>query len=259
MIVDPSALLATLETATDLRGYEHDAGRVSVKFEHGVESSERVTMWAEPSSVHLGMWVGELKSQFTRVYTRPEVIESLIALGDAGWTLRANFHLAFYNSSWQQRWYPSNRMPPADYLRQWTVDLPNAGRFPRHEVEDPNFARWLVERGYITDAEEDSLAAWVRGLRRQLVDVRPSLAIERSWHAVPSTSEVRAAIDDVLIALEEPVLVAVESAVAAPRRVGARAKSAPAKKKPIAPGDRPVTLCPKCFVALPATGICDCG
>ena len=243
--------MASLETATDLTGYEHDQGRVTVKFEHGVESAQRATLRAEPSSVHLGMWVGELKPQYTRVYTRPRVIESLTALGDAGWSLRANFHIAFHNSNWKQRWYPSNRMPASDYLRQWSTDLPNAGRFPRHEIEDPNFGRWLVERGYITDAEEDGLAVWLRGLRRQEVDVRPSLAIERSWDVVPTGSEVRAAINEVLVALEEPIL-------GGQRRAGLASKPARAKK-PLAPGERPVTLCPNCFVALPSMGICDCG
>ena len=261
MIVDAGSLLTVLESATDLTGYEHDAGRVTVRFEHGVESSQRATMWAEPASVHLGMWVGELTPEFTRVYSHPRAVDSLVALGDNGWTLRANFHLAFHNSNWKQRWYPANRMPAADYLRQWTMDLPNAGRFPRHEIEDPNFTRWLVERGYITDAEEDDLAIWLRGLRRQQVDVRPSLAIERSWANLPAAADVRGAINEVLLALEEPILSVQRRAAPAAQAPATKARStkAPATRKRVAPAERPVVLCPNCFVALPATGVCDCG
>jgi len=35
------------------------------------------------------------------------------------------------------------------------------------------------------------------------------------------------------------------------------ARSAPTRSPRVAASDRPVTLCPRCFIALPATGICD--
>jgi len=40
-----------------------------------------------------------------------------------------------------------------------------------------------------------------------------------------------------------------------PRSTGSRAE-APARKR-VAKTDRPVTVCPTCFMALPATGVCD--
>lgn len=45
----------------------------------------------------------------------------------------------------------------------------------------------------------------------------------------------------------------------APAARATRTPSAPAMRKPAA-DDRPVTVCPTCFVVLPATGVCDeCG
>ena len=35
------------------------------------------------------------------------------------------------------------------------------------------------------------------------------------------------------------------------------ARAAPTRSPRVAASDRPVTLCPRCFIALPATGICD--
>lgn len=257
------ALLTVLENATDLNAYEHDGGRVSVNFDHGVESAQRATLWSEGTTVHLGMWAGELMPQYARLYGNPDVLESLAALEDKGWILRANFHLAFHNSNWKQRWYPANRMPAPVYLWQWATDLPNAGRFSRYEVENPNFIRWLVERGYITDAEVSGLIIWLRGLSRQQVDVRPSLAIERSWDSEPDPAEVRDAINEVLTALDEPRLGQQRrpevAAAPAPVKRAAKAPAKKAVKKPTPPGERPVTPCPNCFVALPATGVCDCG
>ena len=49
----------------------------------------------------------------------------------------------------------------------------------------------------------------------------------------------------------------------APRRAASRPRArsvraeAPAPKRRVAKTDRPVTVCPTCFMALPATGVCD--
>jgi hypothetical protein len=46
--------------------------------------------------------------------------------------------------------------------------------------------------------------------------------------------------------------------VAAPRTsTRSSTPKAPAAKRPTKPADRPVAICPNCFMALPATGICD--
>jgi hypothetical protein len=42
-----------------------------------------------------------------------------------------------------------------------------------------------------------------------------------------------------------------------PRTATSRSGAAPAPKRRVAKTDRPVAVCPSCFMALPATGICD--
>lgn len=59
----------------------------------------------------------------------------------------------------------------------------------------------------------------------------------------------------------------VAGSAARPRRTTSSAAAAqrpsasrPAPKRRVAASDRPVTLCPTCFLAMPATGVCDnCG
>ena len=43
----------------------------------------------------------------------------------------------------------------------------------------------------------------------------------------------------------------------APRQRGAGAAPVPARKPRVAKTDKPVAVCPSCFMALPATGVCD--
>ena len=52
------------------------------------------------------------------------------------------------------------------YVRQWVKDFKNhcAGRRPRDDLKDPIFRQWLVERGYASESEMESLDEWAAKL-----------------------------------------------------------------------------------------------
>ncbi|WP_405182847.1 hypothetical protein OG225_18505 [Nocardia sp. NBC_01377] len=207
-----SRLRAILERATGVSATEHDV-YATVKFVHGVTTTQRVSMWWAGDTVRLGAWVGELKPQYTAFYPNPTVVDGLLALEYRGWSIGANLHLAYHTSRPEQRWYPAMALTGRDYIGRWTRDLPHAGRRPREEIADPRFGRWLVDRSYLTDRELPGLRDWLDRHSRRHIDIRPSVAVEKEW-ATDETStgdrtfaaRVRAAIDELLDALDEPGL-----------------------------------------------------
>jgi hypothetical protein len=155
--------------------------------------------------------VGEYK----RVYSDPKKVDALIALTeDPAWQIYANVHLAYWRSSAPQRWYPARHLPGAVYVKQWAEDFHDkrAGRRPREDVKNPSFRKWLVERGYASESEMESLDEWANKLPMDHFDVRPSIQVTRSWQFTDAvardstgqlTTEVHDAINQVLAALDE--------------------------------------------------------
>lgn len=82
-------------------------------------------------------------------------------------------------------------------------------------LRNPGFRDWLIERGYASENEMESLDEWANKLPMDHCDVRPSIQVTRSWQyadavARDSTgqfvSEVHQAINQLLDALDEPKL-----------------------------------------------------
>jgi hypothetical protein len=193
---------------------------VGVKFPTDqVVAFDRVGMWVNGDNICLSVWPGELQPQYKRVYSDRRKVEGLIALRDqGGWEINSNFHLGYRFAGPQQRWYPRRRLAGPAYVRQWIDDLRDGragGRTP-HEIKDPGFRRWLVDRSYASVDELPSLDVWLDHLSPRVpLHIRPSVQVLRTWQSKDALArgrerefvvEVRDAIDRVLSALDEPGL-----------------------------------------------------
>jgi hypothetical protein len=213
-------LRTILEKATGFSADVRDVlGHAGVKFPgNQVIAFDRVSLYIEAGNIVLSMWPAELAPQYKRVYSDPDKVDALIALtDDPAWRVQANFHLAYWRSSGPQRWYPARHLSGPIYVQQWIEDFHDhrAGRRPRKDIKDSSFRQWLVERGYATESELDSLDEWESKLPMDKFDVRPSIQVTRSWQFADAVSrdsssqfigEVREAVDKVLAALGEPRL-----------------------------------------------------
>lgn len=228
----------------------------SVTFaKHPALVADRAGLWAEGSEVRLGMWPGEMQSQYNRLYSHhqnvAELIESAI---QRNWKLRPNFHIAYHNAQPTQRWYPTQTLDAPEYLHQWVDDLAfgRARGRSRSQLEDGDFRHWLVGRKYAPDKEISTLDTWLDARSPNLkFHVRPGLEIVRAWPANVAlaiderqefVADVRATINQILTALDQPTLdeQPLIDATSKPKKT----KAITASTQPLPP--RPVT-CPKCF------------
>jgi hypothetical protein len=228
-------LLAILREATNVSATSTHGGVASPSgaiFPPGVTAKfpgdqvvtfDRVAMWVVGGDVCLSMCPGELKPQYTRLYSDPAKVEALIALTEqAGWELTANFHLAYPYAQPHLRWYPRPQLSGPKYVRQWVDDF-RGGRTrggSRERVQDASFGAWLVERSYAAEADLTNLDEWLNAKApRTPIQIRPSVRVTRTWSSQDAAeldrkgefaTEVRAAIDQVLTALREPTLTALQ-------------------------------------------------
>jgi hypothetical protein len=184
-----------------------------------VVTFDRVAMWAEGEDICLSMCPGELKPQYTRLYSDPAKVEALVALTEqAGWELTANFHLAYPYAQPHLRWYPRPQLSGPEYVRQWVDDFrANRARGrSRERAQDPSFRAWLVERSYAAAGDLANLDEWLSAKASRIqIQIRPSVRVTRTWSAAAAAkldaTQVRQAIDQVLTALGEPTLGALAS------------------------------------------------
>jgi len=210
-------LRSILEKATGLQPEINvSLGHVGVKFpDKKVVAFDRVSLYIEGGNVVLSAWPAELRDQYKSVYSDPKKVDALIALTDnPAWHVQANFHLAYWRSSVPQRWYPTRHLLGPVYVQRWIEDFQDqrAGRRPREDIKEPSFRQWLVQRGYATESEMESLDEWADKLPMDHFDIRPSIQVTRSWQLADAVAqdstgqfiaEVREAINQVLAALDE--------------------------------------------------------
>ena len=192
---------------------------VSVKFPKAVHAVERVNLWFEHDTVKLACWPAELKSQYTAVYSTPEKVGALVAAETLStWRIYPNFQLAFPFSAAAMRWYPRRHLTGARNVTQWVDDLKDhrAGARNRSDVQGIAFWDWLIDRRYADADDRQGFEIWVgkQPARRQ-IHVRPGFEVRQEWSfgeavardgAGQLTSDVRACINDMLVALREPRL-----------------------------------------------------
>lgn len=191
---------------------------VTVKFPaDGVRGADRSTLLIDDAYVRLGIWPAELQAQYTYVYSDPARVDALLELGTAdGFTVQPNFQLAHRFAQPLQRWFPTRVLSADDYLHQWVDDVRDgrAGGRTHEEIADPGFFRWLVDRRYALDSEEESLHEWLGGKAAGIqIHIRPGIQVTRTWlyadvFAIDRQDEiaaqVRDATDQILAALAQP-------------------------------------------------------
>jgi hypothetical protein len=106
------------------------------------------------------------------------------------------------------------RVPITEYVTRWAgEDRDYIRRWPNEEVR-PMLWPWLVERGY-ADPQFDDLDWFLNGVRSRPVDLRPGIALTRSWPREAAeeadergelTRQVQEALSDILARLDEPQL-----------------------------------------------------
>ena len=188
---------------------------VTVKFAaDGVRGADRATLFIDGAYVHLGVWPAELQAQYTYMYFDPARVDALLELGAAdGFTVQPNFQLAHRFAQPLQRWFTTRVLSAEEYLHQWVDDFRDgrAGGRTHEEIADPGFFRWLVDRRYALDSEEESLHKWLGGKAAGIqIHIRPGIQITRTRpyadvFAVDrqdeTAAQVRDATDQILAAL----------------------------------------------------------
>lgn len=165
-------------------------------------------------SILLMTWAAELVPQAKHLYRSEDRIRRLLAVAaQPGWRIDPNPHLAFFRAAPERRAYFSCQLPPLDYLNSWSNDNENFGRYPRDEVEAPDFWQWLLDTGY-AHADDRERFDEVLSENQSKFDLRPSVQIIRGWswekaqdvddEEARFAAEVRVALDQVLTALDEP-------------------------------------------------------
>ncbi|OBJ37418.1 hypothetical protein A5630_04575 [Mycolicibacterium mucogenicum] len=206
-------LCSILSEASGIPG-ESIGGRAAIKFPDQVVSIDRSCLWINGDDVNLGVWPGELATQYNRLYGTPKIVENLLALADQeGWCVSPNFHLGYRFSRPAQRWYPGRNIEGKQYVQQWVDDLNDGHAGGRtHEQLDDAFHKWLVGRGYATVEELPNLMKWLADHPNVQIHIRPGVEILRTWPlseaiALDDSGDlvlaVRDTLDQVLGALNE--------------------------------------------------------
>lgn len=191
-----------------------------VKFaESSTAVVQRAGMWEEGAEVRLGVWPGELKPQYTRLYSEMAAVEQVIeAAEESNWRIETNFHIAYRLASPTMRWYPRRTLTAPVYLRQWVGDFKagRAGGRTRAQLDDPATRHWLVDSQYASEEELPTLDSWLDSVSPNIqFHIRPGIELTRSWPVGEAQSieertafvaDVRATINDFLIALGQPSL-----------------------------------------------------
>lgn len=228
---DTQSLLLLLESATGLTGLTSPGGTALpsgrplppgcfVKFEGGPGTVvERVGMWQEGPEISIGVWPGELKDQYTRLYSNVQVVGDLLEhVAENQWRLEPNFHIAFRLAKPAQRWYPHRNLTAARYALQWVEDLAggHAGGRSREQLEDPRFHDWLVTRQYAHRVDLKTLIPWLQSRSPSVkYHIRPGLQLSKAWPSVAAleleqrdafVAAIHGTVNQMLEALGQPKL-----------------------------------------------------
>jgi hypothetical protein len=221
-------LMALLRQATGLDDVEGErrpwsGAAVMVDAAMGTKSTQRISLQRRVQSLVLGTWPAELKPQAEALYRtgRAQRLLDLVAEHPEEWQARPNVHLAFRNAPVPQRLYLHCHLEISEYIRGWSGS--DFAQIRAHHYNDirQDLWPWLRQRQYASPEDDQQLDAFLKRLGRRDAHLRPGIEVSRTWewaHAVDLdergalAGEVRTAIGELLMVLDEPLPPACASA-----------------------------------------------
>lgn len=193
-----------------ISGLQPESGGLHVFLEPlGVPSTQRLALSGHGEDVVAAMWPAELKPQAEYLYGRRLATPMIARAREFGWSVESSPHLAFRNSAPGQRLYMHPTIDAAEYAGRWEDgDLSRVGQYDRREIRG-TLCPWLLERGYVDEADEAELADWVAThLGERPAHLRPGLRLKGRYPRRRDglAEAVRIDVDAILAAAHEPPL-----------------------------------------------------
>jgi hypothetical protein len=147
----------------------------------GVRSTQRLALADVAGGVVVGLWPAELKAQAEYLYVDGRGVAMVRAAGKHGWDVQPNLHIAFFTAPPSQRLYLSSEVDPEEYAERWEgSDGRQIGQHSSAELRQQLW-RWLKQRGYASDEDEDVLEQFLSLLGRRPAHLRPGMRFRRRW------------------------------------------------------------------------------
>jgi hypothetical protein len=182
----------------------------------GTVTTQRISLQAQSDGLALCTWPAELKPQAEAMYQAGRItrLVKFLAEDQQPWQATPNMHLAYRSAPAHHRFYLKNRCDIAEYLHRWLGgDFDRVGAHSRDGVLNDLWP-WLLRRDYADPSDEQRLADFLARLGNRPALLRPGITLKRLWPWEQAeelnrrgnlVGEIRAAIADVLTALDEPL------------------------------------------------------
>jgi hypothetical protein len=216
-------LVALLREATGIDEVETDrrpgTGAI-VRLDAAIrtESTQRILVEQQDDSLALSTFPAELKPQAKALYQtgRAQRLMDFVAEHPGAWQAMPNMQLAFRNAPVAQRlFFPDCRLDITEYVHRWSGnDFAQVGAHRYDEIRE-NLWPWLRERQYAGPQDDQrQLDAFLGRLGHRDAHLRPGIKVRRIWPWAQAVDldergalvgEVRAAVTELLTALDEPL------------------------------------------------------
>jgi hypothetical protein len=214
-------LMALLREATGLAEVEperHDGIGAAVMLDAAIKTkaTQRISLYQQDDNLVLCTWPAELKPQADALYRtgRAQRLTDFVAKHSERWQARPNMQLAFRFAAPRHRLFLHCHLEITEYIRRWSGD--DFTQIGAHHYEDirGTLWPWLRERHYASPEDDEQLDAFLKRLGHRDTHLRPGIELRRTWpwtHAVELdergtlAGEIRAAVTELLVALDEPL------------------------------------------------------
>jgi O-acetyl-ADP-ribose deacetylase len=194
------------------------SGHVLLDERTGIRSTQRLALGDVGGGIVVFTWPAELRPQARYLYRSGRAQRLLVAADEGHWKVDTRPHLAFWLSSPEERLYMNPTIGPEDYVSRWSGS--DFARIGQHDSETirGGLWPWLLERGYASpddEGEVDRFLARLAVKKRRAAHLRPGLRLLRCWgrdevaelrRRCELAREIRAAVDQLLLAVDDPPL-----------------------------------------------------
>jgi hypothetical protein len=179
------------------------------------KSTQRISLQQQDDSLALSTFPAELKPQAKALYQngKAQRLMDFVAEHPETWQAMPNLQLAFRNAPVAQRLFPHCHLDITEYVHRWSgSDFAKVGAHHYNDIRE-NLWPWLRERQY-AGPPDDRLDAFLGRLGRRDAHLRPGIWVWRIWPWAQAVDldergalvgEVRAAVTELLTALDEPL------------------------------------------------------